>query len=123
MYSLSFEQPKNLLVIRYTGKLTTREVEQCAIEIGPLLRKAEAGFQLLVDLSQLESMHLDCAPSIGKIMELCRDAEVGAIARVIPDPKKDIGFLILSYFHYPSTIPIATCQTLDEAVKALSEAG
>jgi anti-anti-sigma regulatory factor len=123
MYALSLEPPENLLVIRYTGALTMDEVEQCAKDIGPLLNKAGKGFRLLVDLSQLESMQMQCAPCIGRIMEMCRDAGVGSIARVIPDPKKDIGFQILSYFHYPSSIPIANCQSLDEAMKALSESG
>ena len=88
---------------------------------GRCWQKQEKGSGSWWILSQLESMEVTCAPCIGRIMELCRDAEVGAIARVIPDPTKDIGFQILSYFHYPSTIPIATCHSLDEAMKSLSE--
>ena len=121
MYSLSLEQADNRIAIRYGGNITASEVEQCATNIKPLLVKTKTGFEVLVDLSQLESMEPACAPILGRIMELCRDAGVGTIARVIPDPKKDIGFQILSYFHYPSDIPIANYPTLDEALKALSK--
>ena len=39
--------------------------------------------------------------------------------RIIPDPHKDIGFKILSLFHYRRRVRIVTCATLGEAMKAL----
>jgi hypothetical protein len=39
---------------------------------------------------------------------------------VIPDPRKDIGFNILSLFHYRHDIHIVTCETLEEAKRALA---
>ena len=36
-----------------------------------------------------------------------------------PDPRKDIGFKVMSLFHYGHDVPIVTCETLDEAQKKL----
>jgi len=44
---------------------------------------------------------------------------VELVVRVIPDPHKDIGFNILSLFHYRRRVRIVTCPTLEEAMKAL----
>jgi hypothetical protein len=41
--------------------------------------------------------------------------------RVIPDPHKDIGLNILSYFHYGSKVPMATYQNLGDALQSLSD--
>jgi len=39
---------------------------------------------------------------------------------VIPDPHKDIGLNILSYFHYGSQAQVATYQSLTDALQSLS---
>jgi hypothetical protein len=44
---------------------------------------------------------------------------VKLIIRVIPDPSKDIGFGILSRFHYPNKPRTVICETLSEAAKHL----
>jgi hypothetical protein len=41
------------------------------------------------------------------------------VVRVIPDPHKDIGLNILSLFHYRRGVRIVTCETLEEAMRAL----
>ena len=41
------------------------------------------------------------------------------VVRVIPDPYKDIGLNIVSLFHYPRRVRIVTCETLEEAMRAL----
>jgi hypothetical protein len=41
------------------------------------------------------------------------------VVRVIPDETKDIGFNILTVFHYPHRPQIVTCQTLPEAARVL----
>jgi hypothetical protein len=65
-------------------------------------------------------MSLDCAPEIAKVMDLCAKAGVQLIVRVIPDPAKDIGFTILTRFHYPNKPRALTCQTLAEAAHHLA---
>jgi len=78
-----------------------------------------AGFRYLVDFSQLESMTLDCVPEIGRTMELIGQAGASLVVRFIPDSSKDIGMNILTIFHYPKHIKMATCQNLDEVAKVL----
>jgi hypothetical protein len=53
-------------------------------------------------------------------MDLCNQKGISKIVRIIPDSQKDIGFNILSLFHYRHGIPIVTCETAAEAMKALS---
>jgi hypothetical protein len=77
------------------------------------------GFTVLVDLSGLENMALDCVPYLSKIMDLCKAQGVGLVVRVIPDPTKDIGLNILSLIHYRGKVRIVTCDTLAEAEKLM----
>ena len=64
-------------------------------------------------------MGLDCAPELGRMMELIGQAGVGLVVRVIPDPGKDIGLNILTVFHYPHHLRVVTCQNMAEAARAL----
>ena len=43
------------------------------------------------------------------------------MVRIVPDPKKDIGFQVMSYFHYGPDVNIVTCENMDEAMRALGE--
>ncbi len=65
-------------------------------------------------------MDPECAPEIGRTMELIDQAGVGLIVRVIPDPAQDIGMNILTIFHYPHHPRIITCENLAEAIRKLS---
>jgi len=56
---------------------------------------------------------------MGRVMELIAQAGVGMVVRVIPDPSKDIGMNILTIFHYPPGLHVATCRNLTEAAGAL----
>jgi hypothetical protein len=54
-------------------------------------------------------------------MDLVAAKQVGLIVRVIPDPRKDIGLNILSYFHYGPQVRIETYQSLRDALESLSD--
>ena len=75
----------------------------------------------MVDLTQLESMDVSCAPFIEKAMDLCNEKGATTVVRVIPDPRRDIGMTIMSMFHYGGDVRIITCQSLAEANKVLSD--
>ncbi|HVT74314.1 MAG TPA: hypothetical protein VHD61_14355 [Lacunisphaera sp.] len=112
--------PANQLVqLRFFGRVVPAQVAQGRAELAALLAGVADGFQLLVDLSELESMDLACAPEMGRIMELCSQRRVGLVVRIVPDPAKDIGMNILSAFHYHHRPSILTCRTLREAGAAL----
>ena len=110
---------KNLVTIRYTGMVDAQETARCAKECEIRVQKLRPGFRLLTDLTGLERMELACVPSIKRIMDLCDEAGVELVVRVIPDPHKDIGLSILSLFHYRKRVRIVTCETREEAQKVL----
>jgi hypothetical protein len=64
-------------------------------------------------------MDLACAPDIEFAMDLFDKAGIAKVVRIISDPAKDIGFSIMSLFHYRRRIPIITCETMEEALRAL----
>jgi hypothetical protein len=119
MYAIEIEEPQNLLVIRYRGSVGPQEAERCMEEVRAALPKMQSAFRLLADLTELKSMEVSCAPYIEKIMDLCNEKSVATVVRVIPDPTRDIGLQIMSYFHYGGDVRIVTCANLDEAAAIL----
>jgi hypothetical protein len=119
MFQVGVDKSKNLLKIIYAQHVGPEDTKGVAAVIPPLLSDVRPGFRLLTDLSGLESMDLACVPYIKRMMDLCNKQGVELVVRVIPDPHKDIGFNILSLFHYRRRVRIVTCPTLEEAMKAL----
>ena len=120
MILATVNKSKQLLYLSFIGDVQVNELVEGRDELARLLADLEPGFRLLTDLGQLDSMSLDCAPELGKNMELCDQKGVGLIVRVIPDPMKDIGLGILSRFHYPHRPRTVTCESMIEAAKLLS---
>jgi anti-anti-sigma regulatory factor len=119
MFETELAKAGSLLKISLAGRVAAEEVKGCAEQVQRLLPDTQPGFALLTDLSRLEAMGLDCVPHLKSFMELCNKAGVGMVVRVIPDPHKDIGFSILSVFHYRRRVKIVTCKTMEEAQRAL----
>ena len=122
MITFEVDQPKNLLVIRYNGHIGADETERGLEDVRAGLLKLQSGFRLLADLTDLETMDVACAPHIEKAMDLCNEKGASLVVRVIPDPHRDIGLQIMSYFHYSGDVQIVTCQTLAEAMETLRSA-
>jgi anti-anti-sigma regulatory factor len=120
MFQVKADKSKNLLRINFTGHVDLEEAQRYGEQAAALLAGLQPGFQLLTDLSGLETMDFACARYIRQVMELCSKKGVAKVVRVIPDPRKDIGFNILSLFHYRRGIRIVTCETLEEAKKILA---
>ena len=116
---LEADPERNLVRMRYCGAVTASHMPAIVAEAERILVKMKNGFAVLADLTGLESMELECAPHISRIMDLCRIQGVGLVVRVIPDASKDIGLNILSLIHYRGKVRIVTCGTLAEAERAL----
>jgi anti-anti-sigma regulatory factor len=121
--TIEIDQPKNLLAIRYRGTIASAEMKRGLEEVRAALPKLNTGFRLLGDLTELESMDVSCAPLLEKIMNMCNEKGVATVVRIVPDPHRDIGLQIMSYFHYGSGVRIVTCQTLAEAMELLRTQG
>src|SRR5262245_4962922 len=121
MFSTEADKTGKLLKLRVCNRVDAQEVQRCAEQIRSLLPALPQGFTLLTDLTGLEAMDLDCVPPLEAIMDLCRQAGVARVVRVIPDPHKDIGLNILSVFHYPRRVKIVTCESMEEALQTLGQ--
>jgi hypothetical protein len=111
---------KQLLVLNYLGQVQRSDLERSRDDLKRLLAELGPGFRLLVDLTGLQSMKLDCMDTIGEFMGLMEESGVSMVVRVVPDPKKDIGMNILTVFHYKKRPRVVTCRTLTEAAVALA---
>jgi len=116
---VSGDVSRNLIEVRYRGRVSTGEVKAFSDVVMDLLPQMRPGFTFLVDLSNLESMDLDCVPYITRIMDACNASGIGTVVRIIPDPRKDIGFNILSIIHYGRGVHVLTFQDSAEAERAM----
>jgi hypothetical protein len=58
---------------------------------------------------------------IASVMDLCMTRQVEHVVRVIPNPQKDIGLNIMSYFHFGSKIRVTNCENLADAMRRLGK--
>ena len=120
MYSVEADRSRRLVVISAAGHVTKEEVSQAAQQVREIVKDTEPGFRLLTDFRWLDSMDSAAAPHIAAIMDTVASKQVSSIVRVVPDAHKDIGLNILSQFHYDPKIPIATFETLADALQSLA---
>src|SRR6266481_1798147 len=120
MYAVELDQSKRLLVISAAQRVTAHQVNAVAERVHELLQGVGPGFRVLVDFRWLDSMDSGAAPHVAKIMEMLTEKGVASVARVMPDPHKDIGLNILSQFHYGPEIQITTFATLADALQSVA---
>jgi hypothetical protein len=120
MYAVELDQSKRLLVISAARGVTAEQVKAVAQRVRELLQDIAPGFSVLVDFRWLDLMEAAAAPHLAEIMEILTEKGVASVARVMPDPHKDIGLNILSQFHYGPQIQIATFATLADAVQSVA---
>jgi hypothetical protein len=120
MFLATINLPQELMYFCHIGRVTVAELQRGQADIEKMLPDMKPGFRLLVDLSRVEEMELACVQQIGETMELLERHQVGLIVRLVPDEGKDIGFNIISAFHYKKRPQAATCKTMQEAARLLS---
>src|SRR5438477_7476899 len=98
------------------------DVDRYAAEVRAALPKMQSGFRLLADFTELDSMDVTCVLHIKSIMQLCNEKGVRSVVRIIPDPKRDIGLQIMSYFHYSGEVSIVTCENLSGEISLVMRA-
>ena len=103
-----------MVVIEFVGKIDVQQAKQSYLDIQKVTPKDGKGFKILTDLSRVESADLEIAPVIKKSMDFFDSQGVTEIIRVIPDPAQDIGFNILSLFHYSKKVKFITVQSQKE---------
>lgn len=121
MYSVEADKSKRLIVISAVGHVTEEEVKQAARQVREVVKDAAPGFRVLTDFRWLDSMQASASRYVAEIMDAIAAKQVSLVARVIPDPRKDIGLNILSQFHFGPEIQIANFESLADAVQSLAE--
>ena len=120
MVLVTTSKPRRLLYLCFIGRVEVHQLMNASAEVASVLEDLGSGFRLLTDFERLESVDLEGATEIGKVMELCDQKGVSLIVRVIPEPSKDIGMNILALFHYPHRPRTVTCASMLEARETLS---
>lgn len=119
MYNIEIDIPSNILIMHLKGNFDNRQGQLLYEELREKIKPLKREFQLFTDLSQLEQMSFDAHESIDDIMDLCNDYGVAKVVRLITNENSDIGFNIMSLFHFSHSVIIHTCKTLEEAECAL----
>lgn len=119
MVLVASNRTKQLLYVSYVADVHPAQFVRTFADLETLVKELSPDFRLLVNLTELQSMDLECMTEIGRVMELLDRSGVGLIVRVIPDPAKDIGLNIFSIFHYSHRPQVATCKNMAEAGQLL----
>ena len=120
MIIVSINKPGQLLYVCFIGHVKAEQVAHASQTLPALLSDLAPGFRMLADLGRLDSMDIDCASEIGKVMDLCDQKGIAQVIRVIPDSRKDIGLSIISRFHYKKHPKVIVCETILEAERLLA---
>ena len=118
-FEAEFDSTHNIMRTHFRNRLTSEELEERLDCIDCLMTALRPGFTVVTDMSELNSMDLECAPHLARILDLERVHGVSKVIRIIPDPAKDIGINILSIIHFRGKVPTMTCKTLAEAEREL----
>jgi hypothetical protein len=113
------DRERGFFTLVFRQKVTEGEAKLLVSDIERGVAGMPRGFRLLADFSDLDSMEMECAPLIARVMDLCNEAGIGKVIRIIPDPRKDIGLRIMSLFHYNRDVRILTFDDKIKAEKAL----
>ena len=103
----------------YSQHVGAEDMKRCLGTIRDLMENLQPGFFLLTDLSNLESMEDACAVDLGGIMDLRSAKGMSSVVRVIPDPRKDIGFDLISRFHHDPPVRTQNHESMAEAIQSL----
>ena len=115
MFDVQFDAARNILKLTYSGRVCVEEIHAGIDKLPSLLAGAKPEFRLLTDVTHLTEMDISCTEPIGLAMDVIKKAGVNFVVRVIPSPVQDIGFNILSIFHYGRSVRMTECTNLEEA--------
>ncbi|MBI4845404.1 MAG: hypothetical protein HY810_02885 [Candidatus Omnitrophica bacterium] len=119
MFQLEIDSDKNILKVHLIEHFDNDQGQILLMQLAERIFDLTPGFKILTDLTQLEKMDFDAHKSIDKVMEMCNRFGVSKVIRVVANESSDIGFNIMSLFHYSHSVLIHTCKSLEEAERIL----
>ncbi|MDB6153403.1 MAG: hypothetical protein JWL90_1856 [Chthoniobacteraceae bacterium] len=120
MYRTEADSSGRVVTMSFSEHVGSDEMSCCFNQLRALLDHMQPGFLLLTDLSGLDSMDVECAACIGEIMDLCNAKGIKRVVRIVPDPRKDIGFNLVARFHQAPNVEVSIYESLAEAIRCLS---
>ena len=120
MFHAEVDSSQRVLTMSFGQHVDSEEMKSCLEKVRIMLVDIKPGFRLLTDLTSLECMDADCSTDLGEMMSLCDAKGISAVLRVVPHPKKDIGFALMEPFHYGKNVQMTTYETLAEAIQSLA---
>ena len=120
MHKIDFNKTNNTISIKIESSFDLQQAEQLHVEIERIIPEVKKGFTVLTDLTSLQKMDLESRGSITKSMDLFNEYGIAEIIRVVPDMAKDLGFNIMSLFHYSRDVKMHTFGSLEEATKHIN---
>src|SRR5260370_9931985 len=115
--SCSEDEAGHIRTRSYSGHIRPAEMKKALQSVQALAPRLKPGFVLLSDLTNLDSMEPACAADLGAIAEQLSSYGISSVIRVTPDPAKDIGFNIVSIFHFRQPVK---ARTMDHSAAASS---
>jgi len=120
MFQLEVDVPRNILRLSFIECFDARQGERLCEEISLKILQLKPGFKIVNDLTRLEHMEFEAHRHIDEVMDICNRYGVEKVVRVITRENHDIGFGIMSMFHYSPAVSIHTCYSLEEAERFLT---
>jgi hypothetical protein len=119
MYLLEIDRTLNRMHIILSGRFDEAESLALLGDVRSRYNEVTKGFHVLCDLATLNEFDPPARAHFRAVMDLCNEAGVGKVVRIIPNPQENFELTIMSYIHYNSGIPVVSCKTLAEASKHL----
>lgn len=119
MFDVNIDIPKNKFILIYKDYFDSDDAKKLCQKIEQVLPLLKKGITVLTDLSSLKHMDADSRGYLQKAMDLLNEYGVSKLIRIIPDPQRDIGFNIMTIFHYSEHVATITCRSMKEAEKHL----
>jgi len=120
MIKFVYDPQLRALVLDYAGPIDAAQVWQLYSDLQKAVPQYGQGFRVLSDFSSVRAVSPDIREPLKKIMDFLNAQGVSEIIRIIPDPEHDIGFNILSLFHYSKSVSFLTVSSRQEAESRLA---
>lgn len=115
MKNTFYDEKNNTLTINYRGAFEISQAEELYAELLKLLPKYKKGFRVISDFTDTTVVSPDVRETLKKIMDFLNTQGVQEIIRIIPNPAIDIGFNIMSLFHYSKEVKFITVNSREDA--------
>jgi anti-anti-sigma regulatory factor len=121
MIKVDYDCGKNLVIIELSGDVDAAQARLTLLELERDLENVEKGFRVLVDFAAVETMEPEVEGVVLKAMDFLNAKGIEEIVRVLPDPEMELGFRLMSFFHYSPQVRVLAARTRAEGEALLRE--